>query len=83
MSYKYGMPILPCAITYRPRTGIYRLFGKKEEPLVTVEIGEPIIPDKEAPRKTEVDRMREQAHADILKMMHIKRNPWKAAPDTE
>ena len=83
MSYKYGMPIVPCAITYRPRTGIYRLFGKKEEPLITVEIGEPILPQKDAPRKAEVDRMREEALNAMLKMMHIKQNPWKAAPDDE
>lgn len=83
MSYKYGMPILPCAITYRPRTGIYRLFGKKEEPLITVEIGTPIIPDTSAPRKEEVSRLRNISHEQMTQMMNIIRNPWNAAPDNE
>ncbi len=83
MSYKYGMPILPCALTYRPRTGIYRLFGKKNEPLVTCEIGEPIVPDTTKPRKEEVETLRQTAFNAMLKMMHIKKNPWPAVPDNE
>ena len=58
MSYKYNMPLLPCVITYRERTGIYRLFGKKSLPLLQVEIGAPIIPDRTATRGQEVERLR-------------------------
>ena len=81
MSYKYNKPILPCVITFRERKGIYRLFGTKEIPLLTVTIGEPIFPDTTQPRKTEVDRLREVAHNQMIKMAGITHNPWPAAWD--
>ena len=79
MSYKYNKPILPCVITYRERKGIFRLFGPKELPLLTVTIGEPIYPDTTQARKIEVDRLREVAHAQMLQMAGITHNPWPAA----
>lgn len=81
MAYKYGMPILPCAIRYRERTGIYKLFGKKEVPLVTVVIGEPVLPDKSQPRKQDVDRMLIESHEKMCRMMGITVNPWPAMPE--
>ncbi len=79
MSYKYAKPIVPCVITYRERKGIYRLFGPKELPLLTVTIGEPLYPDTTQPRKTEVDRLRETAHQQMQRMAGITHNPWPAA----
>lgn len=79
MSYKYNKPLLPCVITYRERTGIYRLFGKKDMPLLTITIGEPILPDTTQPRKTEVERLREVAHNQMTKMAGISHNPWPAS----
>lgn len=79
MSYKYNKPILPCVITYRERKGIFRLFGPKELPLLTVTIGEPLYPDTTQARKIEVDRLREVAHAQMLQMAGITHNPWPAA----
>ena len=76
MSYKYNKPLLPCVITYRERTGIFRLFGPKELPLLTITIGEPIIPDTTQPRKTEVERLREVAHTQMTQMAGITHNPW-------
>lgn len=82
-AYKYNMPILPCIITYRERTGIYRLFGKKNEPLLTVTIGEPIFPDHTQPRKEEVNAMREKAHLQMEKMAGIVHNTWPIVPEDE
>ncbi len=79
MSYKYNKPLLPCVITFRERTGIYRLFGKKDMPLLTITIGEPILPDTTQPRKTEVERLREVAHNQMTKMAGISHNPWPAS----
>ena len=76
MAYKYDMPLLPCVITYRERTGIYRLFAKKEIPLLQVEIGEPIFPDKTQPRGQEVERMRTEAHLRMERMAGILHNSW-------
>ena len=79
MSYKYDKPLLPCVITYRERKGIFRLFGPKELPLLTVTIGEPIYPDTTQARKTEVERLRNVAHAQMQQMAGITHNPWAAA----
>lgn len=79
MSYKYNKPILPCVITFRERKGIFKLFGKKSLPLLTVTIGEPILPDTNQPRKTEVERMRNQAHEQMCQMAGITHNPWPAS----
>ena len=76
MSYKYGKPLLPCVITYRERKGIFRLFGPKNLPLLTVTIGEPIYPDTTQPRKVEVERLRDIAHAQMQQMSGIVHNPW-------
>lgn len=83
MAYKYGMPIIPCVITYRERTGIYKLFGKPSQPLLTVTIGEPVFPDKTNSRKDEVDRMRTEARQRMEKMAGITKNPWNIVPDEE
>lgn len=79
MSYKYNKPILPCVITFRERKGIYRLFGPKSLPLLTVTIGEPLLPDTTQPRKTEVERLRTQAHTQMTQMAGITHNPWPAS----
>lgn len=76
MSYKYNKPLLPCVITFRERKGIFRLFGSKNLPLLTVTIGEPILPDTTKPRKIEVERLREVAHNQMIKMAGITHNPW-------
>lgn len=83
MSYKYNMPLLPCVITYRERTGIYRLFGKKSLPLLQVEIGAPIIPDRTAPRGQEVERLREEAHHTMERMAGITHNSWPIKPEQD
>jgi 1-acyl-sn-glycerol-3-phosphate acyltransferase len=79
MSYKYNKPILPCVITFRERTGIYRLFGPKSLPLLTITIGEPLLPDTTQPRKIEVERLRTQAHTQMQQMAGITHNPWPAS----
>lgn len=80
MAYKYGLPIIPCVLTFRERTGFYRLF-RTSEPLFTIHIGEPVIPDTTRPRKEEAARLREETHAAMLRMAGILHNPWPAAID--
>ncbi|MBP5260418.1 MAG: 1-acyl-sn-glycerol-3-phosphate acyltransferase [Paludibacteraceae bacterium] len=76
MAYKYNMPLVPCVIIYRKREWYYRLFGKKEEPCLTVRILEPILPDTTQPRKEEVNRLATQAHEAMERAAGILRNPW-------
>ena len=79
MSYKYNMPILPCAIVYRPRTGIYRWFGSKNEPLTCVVYGEPIFPDTTAPRAAETERLLNETHQTICQLAGIEHNTWPSS----
>lgn len=76
MAYKYNMPIIPCVINYRPRTGIYRLFGAKDEPLTHVTIGEPIFPNTQQARGSEVERLRQTTHETMCRMAGIIQNTW-------
>lgn len=76
MAYRWGCPIIPISLSYRPRTGIYKLFGKKEIPLITARIGELIIPDTATPRKIEVERLCIATHEAICKLGGILKNPW-------
>lgn len=83
MAYKYNVPVLPVNISYRERTGFFRLFAKKEIPLLTLTIGEPIFPDRTRPRKDEVDRLLRESHAAICEMAGIEHNPWPAFWDED
>lgn len=78
MAYKYNIPIVPLNVSFRPRTGIHKLFGPAEEPLITVNIGDPIFPDTTRPRKDEVDRLLREGHAAICELAGIVENPWPA-----
>ena len=83
MAYKYNVPVIPFVITYRERKGLYRLFGKKSEPLMTLTVGEPLLPDMTRSRKEEVDGMRIKLHAQMEQMAGILTNPWPAIPASE
>lgn len=76
MAYKYGLPVIPLVISYRKRTGIYKLFDKPEVPLVTISVGDPIIPDTAAPRKAEIARIGHEARECMIRMAGIKKNTW-------
>ena len=78
MAYKYNMPIVPMCITYRERKGIYKLFGKADEPLLTITVGEPIFPDTKNHRKDEVDRLLHLSHSTLEQMAGITKNTWPA-----
>lgn len=80
MAYRYALPIIPMMISFRPRTG-WRRFFCKEEPLITIHVGDPIVPDLNAPRKEETARMRDLAHQTMLDMAGIVSNPWPSSID--
>ena len=76
MAYKYGKPIIPCAVTYRPRTGIWRWLGPQDEPLTQVVIGAPIYPDTTQPRAAEVERLLTASHQALCRLAGIEHNSW-------
>ncbi len=77
-AYKYDVPVIPLSISYRERKGIHRLFAPREIPLITVRVGDPIVPDTAAPRKDEVDRLLTTCHAAVCALGGIEVNPWPA-----
>jgi 1-acyl-sn-glycerol-3-phosphate acyltransferase len=79
MSYKYNKPIIPFAITYRPRTGIWRLLGPKDEPLTQVTMGAPIYPDTTQPRAQETERLLTETHKTICRLAGIEQNTWPSS----
>ena len=80
MAYKYALPIVPMIITFRPRTG-WRRFFSKDEPLLTIHVGDPIVPDLKTARRDEAARMRDLAHKTMLDMAGIVSNPWPSHID--
>ncbi len=76
MAYKYDIPIIPMVYSYRERKGLYRLFGSKNTPCMTLHIGEPIFFDKSANRKEELIRVCTIAHKNMEQMAGIEGNPW-------
>jgi len=76
MAYKYDKPIIPFAVSYRERTGLWRLFGPKDEPLTQVVIGAPIYPDTTKPRAVETERLLNETHATICRLAGIEHNTW-------
>lgn len=80
MAYKYDIPVVPLVYSYRERKGLYRLFGKRNLPCVTLHVGEPIFFEKEQLRKDEILRVCNLAHKTMVQMAGIEENPW---PTTE
>lgn len=80
MAYRHGLPVVPLVISFRSRTGWRKLFGKGE-PLLTIHVGDPIVPDLTVPRKAEVARIRDLAHQTMLDMAGIVSNPWPSSID--
>lgn len=80
MAYRYSIPIIPLMISYRERKG-WRSFFYKNDPLLTIHIGNPIIPNHNTPKKEETNRMRNLAHDTMLNMAGIASNPWPSSID--
>ena len=62
---RFDKPVIPLTFTFRPRTGIYKLFGKN--PLVDLHVGEPLFPDKSLPTAEATDKL----HAETYHVMQV------------
>jgi 1-acyl-sn-glycerol-3-phosphate acyltransferase len=80
MAYRYNLPVIPFGFSYRRPTGIFALF-KKGHPLITLRVGEPILPDLSLPRKEAVQRLREACHKKIVELAGVRNNPWPCEGD--
>lgn len=75
---RYDKPIVPIAFSFRPRTGLWKLFGNR--PLVDLNIGEPIFADKTVSPSEAIDKLHAQAYHDLQTLVGI--NPSDANYNT-
>ena len=57
---RYDKPIIPISMSFRPRKGLLKLFGKA--PAVDLHIGEPLFADKTLPRGEAEEKLRADAY---------------------
>ncbi|MBR2025050.1 MAG: 1-acyl-sn-glycerol-3-phosphate acyltransferase [Clostridia bacterium] len=60
LSVQYNRPIIPLSYSFRPRKGLAKLFGKN--PLATLTIGDPILPDTTLPKHEAVEKIHKEAY---------------------
>jgi hypothetical protein len=70
LAYKHNVPIIPFAITFRERKGLYKLFWKSE-PLVTLHIGKPIFSDITLPKQDGINKLKTETRNSMLSLMGI------------
>jgi 1-acyl-sn-glycerol-3-phosphate acyltransferase len=84
LAYRYNLPVIPLAFSYRKPRGLYLLLNallKRNNPLVTLTIGEPILPDPALGRKEAVRKLREDCHRRIVALAGIRDNPFPCEGD--
>ena len=88
LAYRYNLPVIPLAFSYRrpcfPFTlvNLVRSFLKEQKlPMVTIRIGEPVLPDETLPRKEAVQKLRKDCHEAVVRLAGISENPYPAEGD--
>lgn len=64
---RHNKPIIPITLSFRPRTGLWKLLGKK--PLVDLHIGKPIFPDLNLSSGEAIDKLHKEAYH-IMQVMN-------------
>ena len=66
---KYDKPLIPISMSFRPRKGIFKLFGKG--PLVDLHIAEPMRADQSLGRRESAEELRARAYRVMQEMNGI------------
>ena len=66
---KYGKPLIPLSISFRPRKGFLKLFSKS--PCADMHIGEPLYADKSLPYREAVEELRARCYRIMQEMNGI------------
>lgn len=69
LACKLDKPVIPIALSFRERKGIFKLFGKT--PCVDLHVGKPIVRDKSLPLTEATDKMHQEAYLVMQEMMGI------------
>ncbi|NLM00716.1 MAG: 1-acyl-sn-glycerol-3-phosphate acyltransferase [Treponema sp.] len=79
-AYKYNLPIIPMAFSFRKPNKFEKLFtGGK--PCITLNVGEPIMPKIDLGRKECVRVLREECHKKMIELAGLDSNPWSCEGD--
>ncbi|MCL2763619.1 MAG: 1-acyl-sn-glycerol-3-phosphate acyltransferase [Treponema sp.] len=84
MAYRYQLPVLPIAISYRkPRFPftLVNMLRKQKLPMITIRIGEPVLFDPNLSRKEAVQKLRKDCHEAVVRLAGITNNPYPAEGD--
>jgi 1-acyl-sn-glycerol-3-phosphate acyltransferase len=88
MAYRYNLPVLPLAISYRKPVFPYTLVNfvrtvlrRKKLPMITIRIGEPLFFDTTLGRKEAVNKIRKECHEAVIKLAGVSSNPYPAEGD--
>jgi 1-acyl-sn-glycerol-3-phosphate acyltransferase len=88
IAYRYKLPVLPLAFSYRkphfPFTlvNLFRsMIGYQKVPMVTARIGEPLLFDETLTRKEAIQKMRKDCHEAIIRLAGVRDNPYPAEGD--
>ena len=88
LALRYGLPVIPLAFSYRKPNFPFALVntlrslaGKQKLPMITVRIGEPVLPDKNLSRKEAVQKLRKDCHSAVVCLAGINCNPYPAEGD--
>lgn len=79
-AYRYGVPVIPMAFSYR-KPGKLRTLLHMKAPLITLNIGEPIMPDTSLSRKESSAKLRKQCFDKMVELAGITDNKWPAEGD--
>lgn len=67
---RYNKPVVPITMSFRPRRGLLRLFGKG--PAVDLHVGEPLFPNQSLPRTEAAEQLRRTAYRVMQEMSGIR-----------
>lgn len=65
----YDKPVIPLVISFRPPKGIFKLWKRHGAPCVTIEICEPIFPNKNLSKQDAIKDMSDKAYSIMKKTM--------------
>ena len=76
---RYNKPVIPMSFSFRPRKGVWKLFGKR--PFADLHIGEPLYPDKTISPQEAIEKLHKETYHVMQVMSGI--NPGDLTYNTD
>jgi len=88
LAQRYNLPVIPMAFSYRKPCFPFTLLnllrslkGKRQLPMVTLRIGEPILLDESLGRKEAIIKLRKDCYEEVVRLAGISDNQYPAEGD--